>query len=129
MAIKKYGKLIYEINDLEMAMKKNINNSINLITNFMLKKVLHDLIIRFYNIIIYLIDQIFILKSIKPLFLYYSEYPHSNQFYLKLTALKPRYLVFRFGDFCFLFKNFNKILSLSDRKFFNYFGCYKTSIA
>ena len=31
-------KLIYEINDLEMAMKKNINNSINLITNFMLEK-------------------------------------------------------------------------------------------
>ena len=35
---KNMEKLIYEINDLEMAMKKNINNSINLITNFMLEK-------------------------------------------------------------------------------------------
>ena len=31
-------KLIYEINDLELAMKKNINNSMNLITNFILEK-------------------------------------------------------------------------------------------
>ena len=35
---KNMEKLIYEINDLELAMKKNINNSMNLITNFILEK-------------------------------------------------------------------------------------------
>ncbi len=35
---KNVEKLIYEINDLELAMKKNVSNSINLITNFILEK-------------------------------------------------------------------------------------------
>tara|TARA_B100000676_G_C18012599_1_gene807618 strand:- start:63 stop:1055 length:993 start_codon:yes stop_codon:yes gene_type:complete len=35
---KNLKKLIYELNDMEMIIKKNLNNSINLITNFLLEK-------------------------------------------------------------------------------------------
>ena len=47
-------KLIYKLNEIELLIKKNINNSINLITDFILDQASSILIIRFnyiYNFI------------------------------------------------------------------------------
>ena len=36
---KKLKKLIYKLHDVELLIKKNINNSINIVTNFILEQV------------------------------------------------------------------------------------------
>ena len=40
--LKNLKQLIYDLNNVEFHIKKNINNSINIITNFILEKTTHN---------------------------------------------------------------------------------------